>query len=98
MLSICVSHRPAITDAAFVRRFLPYIPDLGSIARNRKLLSFIPHKATQRLSRIIDTLHNRSVEIFEAKKAALARGDEAVTRQIGEGKDLMSILSAYAVA
>ena len=38
-------------------------------------------------------MQERSVAIYEAKKAALARGDEAVTRQIGEGKDLMSILS-----
>jgi len=41
---------------------------------------------------IVDTLHNISVEIFEAKKEALEKGDEAVTQQISQGKDIMSIL------
>jgi hypothetical protein len=38
------------------------------------------------------------VEIFEAKQKALEEGDEAVTRQIGQGKDyyehLECVLSA----
>ena len=42
----------------------------------------------------MDVLHNTTVEIFEAKKKALEEGDEAVTQQIGQGKDFMSILSA----
>ena len=43
----------------------------------------------------MDVLHNTMVEVFEAKKKALEEGDEAVTQQIGQGKDFMSILSAY---
>ena len=42
----------------------------------------------------MDVLHNTTVEIFESKKKALEEGDEAVTRQISQGKDFMSILSA----
>ena len=38
-------------------------------------------------------LNRRSVEIYEDKKRALRQGDEAVMKQIGEGKDIMSILS-----
>ena len=41
---------------------------------------------------IVDVLHDTSVEIFETKKKALEEGDEA---QIGQGKDILSILSAY---
>jgi hypothetical protein len=33
-----------------------------------------------------------SVEIYEHKKLALQRGEEAVLQQIGRGKDIMSIL------
>ena len=38
-------------------------------------------------------MRTRSREIYEQKKLALAQGDEAVKLQIGEGKDIMSILS-----
>jgi hypothetical protein len=34
-----------------------------------------------------------SREVFEEKKKALATGDEAVAKQVSEGKDIMSILS-----
>lgn len=38
-------------------------------------------------------MHRRAVHIYEQKKRALEEGDESVTKQIGEGKDIMSILS-----
>ncbi|KAF8896612.1 cytochrome P450 [Infundibulicybe gibba] len=41
---------------------------------------------------IVDTMHNTSKQIFEGKKAALREGDEALSRQIGQGNDIMSIL------
>ena len=37
-------------------------------------------------------LHARSVLIFNEKKAALEKGDDALKYQIGEGRDIMSIL------
>ena len=43
----------------------------------------------------IDGLHQESVKIYNAKLDALARGDEAVSKQVGEGKDVMSILSKH---
>ncbi|KAK7466276.1 hypothetical protein VKT23_005004 [Stygiomarasmius scandens] len=39
-----------------------------------------------------DFMWKVSEEIFEKKKKALAEGDEAVSMQIGEGKDILSIL------
>ena len=44
------------------------------------------------LRRISDTLHERSVSIYREKKEALEKGDEALKHQIGEGRDIMSIL------
>ena len=40
----------------------------------------------------MDTMHRTSVEVFESKKRALAAGDQALKEQVGEGKDLMSVL------
>ena len=37
-------------------------------------------------------MFNKSVQIINEKKAAIEKGDEAVLQQVGEGKDVMSIL------
>ena len=78
-----------------LRRILPYLPDFGSRAFRRKLVDICPHEGVQNMKAIVDVMHRRSLEIYEEKKRALAQGDEAVTRQVGEGKDIMSILRTY---
>ncbi|THH28915.1 hypothetical protein EUX98_g5272 [Antrodiella citrinella] len=42
---------------------------------------------------IIKITDNSTKKVFEGKKAALAAGDEELKEHIGEGKDIMSILS-----
>ena len=42
---------------------------------------------------IIDIFHNTSVEIYEAKKRAFQQGNEELAAQIGQGKDIISVLS-----
>ncbi|KAI0754297.1 cytochrome P450 [Daedaleopsis nitida] len=84
--------QPTISKINIFRRLVPYILDIGPVSFRRALLGFIPHNGVQELKHIIDTMHDQSVEIFQAKKRALEQGDEAVVRQIGEGKDIMSIL------
>ena len=49
----------------------------------------------QRLKEISDAMHARSVLIYNEKKAALEKGDDALKHQIGEGRDIMSILREY---
>ncbi|KAF8962739.1 cytochrome P450 [Flammula alnicola] len=58
----------------------------------RFVVDLLPWKSLHDLRDIIDVLHNTSVEIFESKKKALKEGDEAVATQIGQGKDILSIL------
>lgn len=53
-----------------------------------------PVKSLQKLKAIADQIEDKSTAIFEAKKSALKSGDNSVLRQgVGEGKDIMSILS-----
>lgn len=44
------------------------------------------------MMRVVDIMHARSVSIMEEKKRAIVSGDSALLEQIGEGKDVMSIL------
>ena len=40
-------------------------------------------------------MYRTSVEIYEEKKKKLRLGDQAVKMQVGEGRDIMSVLCAY---
>ena len=42
-----------------------------------------------------DTLYSKSKSIHETKKRLLELGDDAIVRQIGDGKDIISLLSAH---
>lgn len=81
-----------------VRRLLPYLPEIGSASFRGKVVDVIPHRGVQKMKAVVDVMHRRTVEIYNGKKLALEKGDEAVTRQVGEGKDIMSILRAFRFA
>ena len=55
----------------------------------------LPHEKFQKLRKIVDTMHERSVHIYNEKRAAIERGDEGLKQQLGEGKDIMSILREH---
>ena len=55
----------------------------------------LPFPALHQQMRNVRMMRTRSREIYEQKKLALAQGDEAVKLQIGEGKDIMSVLGTY---
>jgi hypothetical protein len=77
-----------------IRQYLlPTLVKLGSPRFRRLLVNLLPFKTTRRLRDAVDVMHNTSVEILQAKKHTLQEGDEAVERQIGRGRDIMSILS-----
>jgi hypothetical protein len=78
----------------FVRTYLlTTLIKLGPPRFRRFLVDLLPFENVRHLRDGIDTIHNMSVEILEAKKHALKEGDEGVAKQIGRGKDIISILS-----
>uniref|UniRef100_A0A5K1K7L5 Cell surface hydrophobicity-associated protein n=1 Tax=Ganoderma boninense TaxID=34458 RepID=A0A5K1K7L5_9APHY len=75
-----------------MRLVLPLVDYLGPAWFRRWLINLTPHKSVQRMKHIVDIMHDRSKEIFEAKKALIQSGDDAMLHQVGEGRDVMSIL------
>ncbi|EIM90577.1 cytochrome P450 [Stereum hirsutum FP-91666 SS1] len=71
---------------------LPYLSNIGTAAFRRWIIRLIPSKNIQALVEAADTMDESSKKIFDEKKAALKRGDDAVVHQIGEGRDILSIL------
>ena len=72
--------------------FAPYAKYLGPIWFRRFLANHVPNRNFQLLKSLVDTLDDSSKQILRSKKEALLRGDEAVKQQVGQGKDIMSIL------
>ncbi|KAH9944870.1 cytochrome P450, partial [Amylocystis lapponica] len=83
---------PALFALDTPLRAAPYFTAIGSPAFRRRVLGWIPHKKTQKAKEIVDTIWDVASSLFDAKKRALEKGDEAVLKQVGEGKDIMSIL------
>lgn len=59
----------------------------------RRLVEMVPIAVVQKLKAIIDTMDRKSEEIFLAKKFSIQQGGDSVLRQVGKGKDLMTVLS-----
>ncbi|KIP09651.1 hypothetical protein PHLGIDRAFT_86237 [Phlebiopsis gigantea 11061_1 CR5-6] len=66
----------------------PYIPR----ALGRVFAEWVPHQGAQRIRMISDTMAKQSRMIYNSKIEALKKGDAAIMHQIGEGKDIISIL------
>ncbi|KAM5545440.1 hypothetical protein V8D89_000478 [Ganoderma adspersum] len=62
-----------------------------SDASLRRLLRMVSHENVQHLTRISDTMREHSQKIIDEKKAALKKGNDALSHAVGEGKDIMSI-------
>jgi len=71
----------------------PLVTRLGTPKFRRFIMDLLPWKTLHQLRDITDVMHDTSVEIVKSKKRALEDGGEAVAGQIGEGKDILSILS-----
>lgn len=93
-----VSCRPSMSGLALFRRLSVIGPKLLPAWAGRALVDMFPKgTSVQRVKEIVDTMDSRSREIFRAKKAAIAKGDAEMVKQVAEGKDVISILSGLAL-
>ena len=99
LLTLCTrtlteDHRSTFTPTAFQQNILmPFIARLGTPRFRRFLVENCPLKLVTDIKALIDVFHNTSVEIYKSKKRALQEGSEELTSHIGQGKDLIRILS-----
>lgn len=79
--------------ALAAKYILPWAVNIGSPKFRRFVVNTIPWKNLHDGRDILDTLYATAVQIYNLKKAALEAGDEAVSTQVAQGKDIISILS-----
>ncbi|KAG5651092.1 hypothetical protein H0H81_009868 [Sphagnurus paluster] len=85
---------PTILRLKFAQEFLlSTVVKIGTPKFRRACLEWVPSKNLQKVKEMSDILGNTSNEIFENKKRALEKGEEAFQEQVGRGKDIISILS-----
>lgn len=84
---------PVLFKTAHLRKYLlPTLMKFGPASFRGFLVRLLPSKNIRQLCNIIDVMHNTSVEILESKRRALEEGSEIMEKQIGGGKDIISIL------
>lgn len=71
--------------------------NLGTPALRHWVGQNFPLPDLNHLVYLTDVIYETSKMIFNEKKAALEKGDDAVVLQIGEGRDIMSVLSEYSL-
>ena len=76
----------------FLLYLLPILSRIGTSKFQSFAVRLLPWKGIRTVVEHVDTIHNTSVEIIKARKAALKAGKEVMDRQVGRGKDIMSIL------
>ena len=92
---LLIMARPASFHFIWARNYLlPFLSKIGSPKFQRRVIDLLPWKELHEFRDIVDVLHNTAVEIIESKKKAMAAGDDAVLDQVGQGKDIISILRA----
>lgn len=89
-----IRHRPSLAQVRGLHQYIPLFEAIVPASWRRTVAELIPAPPLKRIMHIVDTLGTRSTEIFQAKKKALLAGDEALKEQVGEGKDLISVLCA----
>ncbi len=72
---------------------LPWASQIGSPKFRRFIVDIVPWKDLHTGRDVLDTMYSTAVDIYNIKKAALEAGDAAVSQQISQGKDIISILS-----
>ncbi|KIK37049.1 hypothetical protein CY34DRAFT_93378 [Suillus luteus UH-Slu-Lm8-n1] len=83
---------PTVLKVSVARKFLPFLINVGTPNIRRFIVRIFPWKALKEICGIVDVMDEASMKVFEEKKRALSEGDDAVLHQVGEGKDIMSIL------
>ncbi|PIL26672.1 cytochrome P450 [Ganoderma sinense ZZ0214-1] len=83
---------PTFSEFQWARVFVPLVVKLGPPRFRRFLLDCVPIESIQRMKTVSDVMHQRSLEIYNEKKAAIQRGDKETLLAVDESKDMLSIL------
>ncbi|TFK51307.1 cytochrome P450 [Heliocybe sulcata] len=83
---------PILSDYMVFGDALPPLMKIGSPSFRRAAVETLPSKGIQQIKEKIDIMEKTSKQIYQEKLTALQRGDDELAKQVGGGKDIMSLL------
>ncbi|KAM5531284.1 hypothetical protein V8D89_015039 [Ganoderma adspersum] len=83
---------PLLVAIQWSRLFVTMADSIRPACLRRVLLDLVPIQSIQHMKAICDVINERSLAIYNEKKAAIERGDQEMLLAMGEGKDMLSIL------
>ncbi|KAH9927308.1 cytochrome P450 monooxygenase [Fomitopsis serialis] len=83
---------PIISKLKELALILPHVRQIVPACLRGPLSRVLPISTARDMKYTADFVAQRSQEVFELKKRALQKSDEASAEQVGHGKDIMSIL------
>ncbi|KAH8101263.1 cytochrome P450 [Cristinia sonorae] len=86
------AYLPTVARLGWLRHLTHHVKFIGRLSCARAIVSYIRIERLQNMVKIVTTLEEMANEILKDKREALAAGDETLMEQIGQGKDIMSIL------
>jgi hypothetical protein len=85
--------RDTFTRLSFAREYvLPWVYNIGTPGFRRWVVDTITWGPLRDMRDIADVMRSTSDEIVGSKRRAMKEGGEAVTNQVGRGKDILSVL------
>ena len=76
------------------RQLFPYLLRIFHPKFLKVMGQIVPWRNLNHIIKLVDIMNANARNIYETKKSLLNSGDEATTKQVGDGKDIISLLSA----
>ncbi|KAI0791135.1 cytochrome P450 [Abortiporus biennis] len=83
---------PTVGGTMIYKNLLPIVVKIGTPSFRRRLVEMIPLRKLKETTKNVDTITSECQNIYITKKKALLAGDDVLIQQVGEGKDIMSVL------
>ncbi|KAI0270682.1 cytochrome P450 [Gloeopeniophorella convolvens] len=85
-------YMPTLSSLAYPRLLFPYVYNVFPAAFLKRVGRLLPWKRLHHLMDIADTMSASTKVLYEQRKKLLQDGDEATIKQVGEGRDVTSLL------
>lgn len=86
-------HRPVTFALQYWRMVWPRVSPFVPGPLRPLLAKMLPLPEMRKMRSIVEAMDKQANLIFRSKQTALEKGDDATILQLGEGKDIISILS-----
>ncbi|EPS99479.1 hypothetical protein FOMPIDRAFT_1096252, partial [Fomitopsis schrenkii] len=83
---------PKLDSVAILQRLIPLFEGLPRWMCSAAVQAFPTGTRVHGIAEVVNTLDQRTKEIYAEKKQALAKGDAEMAKQVGQGKDIISVL------